>query len=232
MGQKKSKNANKAMKLHVLPPSANCHSCIAVAKKLGLDVEVVDAMGKTRTPEFLAMNPCHVTPTLEFEDGSALWESNAILRYLCRISPDGGKLYPTDPREAAKIDMALDWRQTEMYQCLVSIGYIAFGFPQSDEQAQKDFKTLVEKFNILTTVFLKDKKFVFSDTPTIADLSIALPLPLIKARNKFWEAVPQEVKDYYKRVVDSFPEAKEYFEILDKMTTDFSGEGSELAPLE
>ena len=31
------------MKLHVLPPSANSHGCIAVVKDLGMDIEVRDA---------------------------------------------------------------------------------------------------------------------------------------------------------------------------------------------
>ena len=30
------------MKLHVLPPSANSHGCIAVVKDLGMDIEVRD----------------------------------------------------------------------------------------------------------------------------------------------------------------------------------------------
>ena len=28
------------MKLHILPPSANSHGCIAIVKDLGMDVEV------------------------------------------------------------------------------------------------------------------------------------------------------------------------------------------------
>lgn len=221
------------MKLHILPPSPNSHGCIAVAKKLKLDIEMINAYNKTRTPEFLAINPCHTCPTLEFPDSSAIWESNAIMRYMCRSSPDGETLYPSNPREAAKIDTVLDWRQTEFYQHIPSIGYIVFGFPQSDEQAQKDFKTLVdEKFKTLTTVFLKDTKFAFSDTPTIADLSIATVLPFIKARSKFWEAVPEEVKDYHKRVLDAFPETKDNFDILESMVTEFAGEGFDLVPLE
>ena len=31
------------MKLHILPPSANSHGCIAVVKDLGMDIEVRDA---------------------------------------------------------------------------------------------------------------------------------------------------------------------------------------------
>ena len=48
------------MKLHILPPSPNSHGCIAVINSLGLkDIEIINAYGKTRTEEFLAINPCH-----------------------------------------------------------------------------------------------------------------------------------------------------------------------------
>jgi len=219
------------MKLHVLPPSANSHGCIAVVKHLGLEIEVVNAYGKTREPEFLAINPCHTCPTLEFDDGTAIWESCTIMRYLCRSNANGHKLYPSDPKVAAKIDMVMDWRQTEMYKCIPSIAYIVFGFAQSDEEAKKDFKTLCDThFKTLTTVFLKDTKFAYSDTPTIADLAIAPCLTFIKARSKFWEAVPQEVKDYRQRVLDAFPHTKENFDMLDGMCTGFDGDGADVAP--
>ena len=78
-------------------------------KHLNLDIEVVNAYGKTRTPEFLAINPCHTAPTLEL-DGSdgAIWESNAIMRYLCVTSEGGEDLYPADPVLRGKIDMEAD----------------------------------------------------------------------------------------------------------------------------
>lgn len=221
------------MKLHILPPSPNSHGCIAIIKKLGLDIEIINAYGKTRTPEFLAINPCHTCPTLEFSDGSAVWESMAIMRYLCKSSPKGDAYYPTDPEEAAKIDMVMDWRQTTFSPCFPSIGYIIFGMPQSDEEAKKNFKILRDShFKTLTSIFLKETKFCFSDTPTIADLSIAAILTLIKGRSKFWEAVPQEVKDYQQRVFDAFPETKENFDMLSTMCTEYSGDGADVSPLE
>jgi len=219
-------------KLHVLPPSANSHGCIAVLKMLGIDnIEIVNAFGKTRSDEFLAMNPCHTCPTLEFGDGTAIWESAAIMRYLCRSSPNGHKLYPQDLKAASKIDMVCDWRQTSYYPCIPAIGYSIFGMEQSDEEAKKQFKNLIgEHFKTLTEVFLKDNKFCYSDTPTIADLAIAPTLTFIKTRSKFWDAVPQEVKDYQTRVLEAFPGAQENFSMLDTMCTEYSDAGADLEP--
>jgi len=206
------------MKLHVLPPSPNSIGCIAVVKDLGLSTEVVNAFGKTRTDEFLAMNPCHCCPTVELDDGTAIWESNTVLRTLCDGAENGDKLYPKDLKKRARINMALDWRQCNLYPCFVPIGYIAFGFEQDTEVAKQKFKALIEEhFPILMDIYLKDTPFIFSETPTIADLSVAIPLVLLKARPKFWEATPEKVKDYHKRVVDAFPGIAENYGMIEGM---------------
>jgi len=173
------------MKLHILPPSANSHGCIAVVQDLGMDIEIVNAYGKTRTDEFLKMNPCHICPTLEIDSNTAIWESGAIMRYLCNIAPNGAgdKLYPNDPLKRARVDLVLDWRQTSLYPCFPAIGYGIFGVPVNTDEAKEKFNVLQdEHFNTLMDVFLKDTKFVYSDTPTIADLAVAPCLTFIKVR--------------------------------------------------
>lgn len=197
------------------------------------DVEIVNAYGKTRTEEFLKMNPCHCAPTLELDDGTAIWESNAVMRFMCVNAGEKGEaLYPKDPVLRAKIDMAMDWRQSSYYPCLPSIGYIIFGMTMGDdEKVRADFKKLLEEvFPILMGTFLKDTKFIYSDTPTIADLSIAPTLTFLKGRSKFWAKVPEDVKEYYVRVLESFPAAKENFDMLDGMATACEGEAADLSP--
>ena len=116
--------------------------------------------------------------------------------------------------------MVMDWRQTSLYPCMPAIGYIVFGHPQKDEEAQKSFDKLKDQhFKTLTDVFLKDTAFCYSDKPTIADLAIAPCLTFIKARPKFWEAVPSKVKEYHARVLEAFPETKEHFGMLDGMVS-------------
>eukprot|EP00588_Corethron_pennatum_P011544 CAMPEP_0194273522 /NCGR_PEP_ID=MMETSP0169-20130528/6844_1 /TAXON_ID=218684 /ORGANISM="Corethron pennatum, Strain L29A3" /LENGTH=178 /DNA_ID=CAMNT_0039016503 /DNA_START=231 /DNA_END=767 /DNA_ORIENTATION=+ len=178
------------------------------------------------------MNPCHCCPTVEMDDGKAIWESNAILRFLANSAGEkGNELYPVDPVMRAMLDTAMDWRTTELYTKLPDIGYAAFGFPVSDDKAKEGFAKLLEEvFPILTGTFLKDTKFVYSDTPTIADLSIAPCLTFIQTRPKFWAKVPQEVKDYQTRVLDAFPETKESFDMLLNMVTSFEGKEADLEP--
>ncbi|MDF5997398.1 glutathione S-transferase family protein [Pseudomonas aeruginosa] len=58
-------------------------------------VDAGGAFGLVDEPAFRAMNPNGRVPVIE-DDGSVLWESNAIVRYLAaRYAP--GDLYPQDP---------------------------------------------------------------------------------------------------------------------------------------
>ena len=73
------------MKLHVLKPSVNNLTARIFVRAAELDFEEVDVWGKTRSPEFLAKNPAHLTPMIE-DAGlprATLWESCAIMQYLC-----------------------------------------------------------------------------------------------------------------------------------------------------
>ena len=57
-------------------------------------------MGRDHVPEFMKMNPAHLTPTIE-EAGlpkGGLWESCAIMQYLCN-KRGLTRFYPADPAE-------------------------------------------------------------------------------------------------------------------------------------
>lgn len=96
--------------------SANVMKVLWLLDELGVACDRIDAGGKfgrTGTPEYRAMNPLGLIPTLE-DDGFALFESNAILRYLCNTRGTGGALYPTDPRPRGIVDAWLDLQQTAL----------------------------------------------------------------------------------------------------------------------
>lgn len=90
--------------------SSNVKKVLWVAHDLKLDIERIDAGGKfgvVDTPAYRALNPNGRVPTLE-EGDFVLWESNAIMRYLCECYA-GEALYPADPRARADINRWLDW---------------------------------------------------------------------------------------------------------------------------
>ena len=91
--------------------SGNCYKIKLMLHLLGLEYQwqAVDILrGDTQTPEFLAKNPNGKVPVLELEDGTCLWESNAILNYLA----DGSEFLPTEPRLRTQV---LQWQFFEQY---------------------------------------------------------------------------------------------------------------------
>ena len=66
--------------------SINVQKVLWCCAELDLKYDRVDAGGKfgvNNTPEYLAMNPNGLVPTIQ-DDGLTLWESHAIVRYLSR----------------------------------------------------------------------------------------------------------------------------------------------------
>src|SRR4051794_4104495 len=76
-------------------------------------VDVGGAFGRTDTPDYRAMNPTGLVPTLQ-EGAFTLWESNAILRYLGAAHGAGTPLWPSDAHERANIDRWMDAQQTTL----------------------------------------------------------------------------------------------------------------------
>ncbi|MEK7245201.1 MAG: glutathione S-transferase N-terminal domain-containing protein, partial [Pseudomonadota bacterium] len=64
--------------------SSNVQKVIWACDEMNLPFEREDIggpFGRNKDPEYLALNPNGTVPTI-VEDGFALWESNAIVRYL------------------------------------------------------------------------------------------------------------------------------------------------------
>ncbi len=93
--------------------SVNVQKVVWCAEELGLAYERLDAggaFGRVETPEYLALNPNGLVPTIE-DDGFVLYESNAIVRYLA-ARYGGGTLWPGDIRARADIDRWMEWQST------------------------------------------------------------------------------------------------------------------------
>jgi glutathione S-transferase len=93
------------------PISGNGYKVRLVLGQLGIPYRLVELdilKRETRTPHFLAKNPNGRIPTVEFDDGRCLSESNAILYYFAQATP----LWPDDRYEQAD---ALRWMFFEQY---------------------------------------------------------------------------------------------------------------------
>jgi elongation factor 1-gamma len=95
--------------LHSTKENKNTYKTLIAAKYAGASVELVSnfEFGKSnKTPEFLKMNPNGKVPVLETPQG-AVWESNAIARYVARLSDNG--LFGETPIEAAQVEQWIDF---------------------------------------------------------------------------------------------------------------------------
>jgi len=98
------------MKVYGDSNSGNCLKVKWVCDKLALPhtwIEINTLAGGSRTPDFLKLNPWGQVPTVVFDDGRTLAESNAIIRYLGRDSD----LIPRDAYRAAQMDAWMFWEQ-------------------------------------------------------------------------------------------------------------------------
>lgn len=99
--------------------SINVQKVLWCCGELGLKYDRIDAgmqYGVNNTPEYRALNPNGLVPTIDY-DGFILWESHAILRYLCGIH-GLGTLWPGTPRAFAEADRWMEWYNTTLWLSL------------------------------------------------------------------------------------------------------------------
>ncbi len=182
--------------LSILTPSVNNLSARIFVRAAGLDFEELDVWGKKDAAEFVQKDPALLTPMLE-EDGlpkGSLWESCAIMQYLCNKHDLGG-LYPTDPGQRAMVDSAMFYLIGTVYPLVARATYPTLGFPQyagevatsaADDamkaQAQRDAQAaLAEPLDVYRAFFLDGRRFIGGDAPSIADIRLAATLEFLRA---------------------------------------------------
>ena len=93
--------------------SVNVKKALWALEELKVPYQRIDAglqHGVVNTPEYRAMNPNGLVPTID-DEGFILWESHAIVRYLC-AKHGAGSLWPNDLRVRADSDRWMDWAFT------------------------------------------------------------------------------------------------------------------------
>jgi glutathione S-transferase len=151
--------------------SSNVMKVLWGLEELGLPYQRIDcggAFGKTDTPEYLAMNPTGLVPTLQ-EGDFTLWESNAILRYLAR---DNETLWPSDARARADVDRWMDAQQTVMNR---PMGTVFWGLVRTPPE-KRDVNAIASgieeaaKAYSLIEARLRQHDFIAGPTLTLADI--------------------------------------------------------------
>jgi glutathione S-transferase len=182
--------------LSILKPSVNNLTVRIFVRAAGLDFEEVDVWGKKSTPEFLSKDPADLTPLLE-ESGlpnGSLWESCAIMQYLCN-KHDLGRLYPKDPAQRAMVDSAMFYLIGTLYPLVARATYPTLGFPQyagevGSSDADSDMKAkarddakaaIAQPLEAYHEFFLSGRQFIGGDAPSIADIRLGATLEFLRA---------------------------------------------------
>ena len=153
--------------------SGNCYKVKLMLHLLGKEYQwiAIDILkGETQSEAFLARNPNGKIPVLELEDGTCLWESNAILNFLA----DGSEFLPTEPRLRTQV---LQWQFFEQYshEPFVAVArFIQFYQGLPEERRAEYERCHIDGYKALAVMEqqLMRTPYLVGDSYTIADIAL------------------------------------------------------------
>lgn len=157
------------------PYSSNVIPVIWTAAELELDFTLQLAggsFGKLDTDTFAKINPNRLIPAIR--DGRfALWESRAIIRYLCHRY-GAGTLCPTDPLASAIADQWMEWCSTIAFPPVIQLFFATVRTEPDKRDAaiiKKHADDAARALSILET-HLEGRHYVGGDEFTMADIPL------------------------------------------------------------
>lgn len=155
--------------------SGNVKKVLWCVGELELEFERYDVGGKfggLDTPEYRAMNPNGLIPTIQ-EDDFILWEANCIVRYLCS-KYSMGNLCPSDLRERASAERWMDWQVAHLIPEFFKlfIGLVRTPEAERDPKVIEHATRETERHFRMVDDFLKGRKYIGGDRFTMGDIPI------------------------------------------------------------
>ena len=194
--------------------SSNVQKVLWCCGELGVEYERADIggpFGGNQDPEYLAMNPNGLVPTVK-DDDLIMWESNTICRYLCTMH-DGGRLYPTDPAARTHVERWMDWQLSSIGP---PMGALLFGLirtrPEQRDQAAIEAarRKALAAWTIVEDA-LEDRPYLAGQELTLAEITLGT---LVYRWHAFSIERPllKNLKAWYERMCRR-PTFKQYIEI-------------------
>jgi glutathione S-transferase len=120
------------------------------------------------------MNPMGLVPTLQEEDGWALWESNTICRYLCNTEAPDSPIYPRDPRQRAAVETWMDWTLGHLTAPMVTIFFTHVRLPEPERDWKAEAKAREDAGRLWGIIEkqLEGQRFLCGDDLTLADIAL------------------------------------------------------------
>lgn len=156
--------------------SINVQKVLWCCQEIGLDYERIDAglhFGVNDTPEYAAMNPTGLIPTIR--DGDVqLWESNVIVRYLSH-KHSMGALCPADITARFDAERWMDWQTAQFWAVMrpLYIALIRTPVGQRDADAIARAEKLSNAAVRILDARLADQPFLSGDAFTMGDIPAA-----------------------------------------------------------
>ncbi|AML51786.1 glutathione S-transferase family protein [Falsihalocynthiibacter arcticus] len=155
--------------------SVNVQKVMWCAAELDVDVERVDiggAFGGNNTYEFRALNPNGSVPVL-IDGDFVLWESNAIVRYLCDHYGTGEWKF-SSAQEVALAGQWMDWYLTTMHAPMTVLFWQLIRTEAGVRNAAQINTAIAEatKHWAILDQHLAACDFIMGDEPSMADIPL------------------------------------------------------------
>ncbi|MCC7548641.1 MAG: glutathione S-transferase family protein [Burkholderiales bacterium] len=155
--------------------SVNVQKVLWACAEMGLPYERIDAggeFGEVNTPQYRALNPNGLVPTIE-DSGFVLWESNAIVRYLC-ARHGAGTLWPQNLVVRAEADKWMDWHNSTLWPSLRPLfwGLIRTSVDQRDAKLLEESRARSAEVLVYLDDHLRNHAYVAGDSLTMGDIPV------------------------------------------------------------
>jgi glutathione S-transferase len=195
------------------PKSINVQKVLWALDELNLRYEQKDvggAFGGNKEPAYLALNPNGLIPTL-VDNGAALWESNAIVRYLFA---NYGKApeHPANAVDRARADSWTEWYTSTLWPNVRPLLVQLVRTPEEKRdqhvietsEKQATGAVLLLDRELQRRSFLVGDAFTWADIPVASALQRWYNLPLKRPEHRALDAYYARVKERpaFKRWLD------------------------------
>jgi glutathione S-transferase len=165
-------------------PNLNPRLCVAVARYLGADLDYVltSPFDPATQPSFRALNPMTRVPVLQEADGATLWETDAIICRLSRLT--GSDLWRQDDSQPEM----MRWLSWSAYH-LIPAGDVHYferivrptfsdqaELPQVMDQSMQRFRECAAVLND----WLKGREWLVGDRVSYADFRVCTLMPFAR----------------------------------------------------
>jgi len=164
------------LKIYGANLSAPANKVRMTANALGLEYEYIQVnirAGEHRTEQYLKLHPAGKVPVID-DNGLLLFESNAIIKYLC--SSEMSLLYPEDLKQRAQIDQWIDFTVIHvggaMGRVLFNRVFASFAKVPVDERSLSDGIKFLDRFLPVIDQQLAKDGYVAGEKFSLADITL------------------------------------------------------------